>query len=315
MHPESVCPFLGMVEDSQTYYQYASNWNQCHRPARPSSVSMQHQAEYCLSAEHVNCPVFKSDWEGEFPVQFTSHHGGRRTSQDAAGQGALSRRSLLLVLAAILIILVAIGAVLAWRLPAVRGILGLDNTPAEETAGAGVGQTATAALEPTATAPPTASPPPTQTPPPTETAMPSATPAPTETPLPTNTPFPTPGPGFETPFGPDLGFLIHVVQPGESFTSIAQAFSTTSEVLQAINPTIEGASLWAGRQIVVPIGADGSEDLPIFIVVFTGEQVELQELADFYGSDPEGIRFYNALGPESGVPAGRWLIVPVEPES
>jgi LysM repeat protein len=114
-----------------------------------------------------------------------------------------------------------------------------------------------------------------------------------------------------TPFGPESGYLIHVVQAGESYLSIADLYGTTPAVLQGVNPTVEGASLWVGRQIVIPVGVTSLGSLPQFVVVFTTETVNINALADFYGSDPEQIRFYNQLGADDLVPSGRWLIIPL----
>jgi hypothetical protein len=129
----------------------------------------------------------------------------------------------------------------------------------------------------------------------------------------TFTPFPTAGPGLGTPFGPDRQFLIHVVAAGESYTSIGQIYATNPDVLRAVNPTLEGVSLWVGRQIVVPMGAQELADLPPFEITYTQEAVNLLALADFYESDPEQIRFYNQLGSAEEVPSGRWLIIPLFP--
>ncbi len=151
--------------------------------------------------------------------------------------------------------------------------------------------------------------------PPGETTTPEdpATPPPSQTmsASPTRTAFPTPGPGLETPFGPGGGFLIYLVRPGESFSSIAQAFGTSEAALRRSNGLLPTDLLQAERLIVVPIGQTDLEALPSFRIVYLTQKRSLAELAEDLAVDPEQIRLYNQLGTHQEIPVGRWLIVPV----
>ncbi len=313
--PGSICKYLGLREDSETFYLYPSAWNQCHRPGDfPIPVSSRYQGVHCLTAEHVNCPLYLPDWDGTVPAE--SH--GRPTKKRGASQRRKNRK---VIFTGIVITLALMGFI------AFLGMQGgvarnrtryIFNQIVEVFRG---DQPQNPVRRSTPTPPPpteTFTPAPSRTPPPSATLAPTLTPAPTDTPFflsPTSetTAFPTPGPGLMTPFGPSGGYLIHVVQAGESFVAIAQLYGTTATVLQALNPTVEGVSLWVGRQIVVPIGVTSAAGLPQFVVHFTTAMTDLFSLADFYQSDPEQIRYYNQLGEGETVPSGRWLIIPLLP--
>lgn len=318
--PHTVCKYLGVSDDPDTYFQYVSTWNYCHRPNSIQSLLPTHQADFCLSEKHKRCPVFQDSWSGEFPkdlMALTSPGRGSRAARYGGrgpGRGGRAALGWFLVLAAVAGIL----GLFAWTTPAVRvGLVRLFGGPQagrpSQVAGGGSLPVASETPALSQSLAPSATVEPSMTPLPSRTALPTLTPLPTETPAPTETPFPTPGPGLETPFGPSGQFVIHVVAPGESFNAIAARYNTTPEVLQAVNPSIEGTSLWVGRQLVVPIGASSAEDLPAFSVLFTTETVMLSDLAEEFGSDVEDIRYYNQLGDTDSVLSGRWLIIPIAP--
>ena len=327
--PPVVCRYLGGPDDLQTYFQFASSLNRCYRPSPIKTLSPTHQSEYCLSAKHASCPVFQENWDGNFPRDFLAmthrgkSHRRSKTRQTGVGldlrrrYGAMStqQRGLLismLVIMGVLAIVAAFGlrnsTVRARTFSFFRVMFGLGSGGAPA-----IVRFTPTPLQPAGTAEPFEAIIVAGTPAPTSQALASASPAPTAAPtiLPTSTQFPTPGPGFKTPFGPDGTFLIHVVTAGESFNSIAVQYSTTPTVLQAINPVIEGASLWVGRQLVVAVGVIDASALPVFEVFFTTAPASLTDLAEAFGTDPESIRLYNQLGETDAIPSGRWLIIPL----
>lgn len=66
---ESVCPHLGLVDDTATWYAFPTWENCCHRPAHPQSVDALYQSKMCLSRQHIYCPVFQEvgGWNGPLP--------------------------------------------------------------------------------------------------------------------------------------------------------------------------------------------------------------------------------------------------------
>jgi len=57
---QNACPFLGLQADSDSHLAYASNENYCHRGVSAKAIRTAHQQNYCLSAAHTQCAVFKN---------------------------------------------------------------------------------------------------------------------------------------------------------------------------------------------------------------------------------------------------------------
>ena len=60
---ERNCPFVGMREDPETLTAYPSTMNLCLHQKTPKQVDFSHQAKFCLSESHVNCPVYIGEME------------------------------------------------------------------------------------------------------------------------------------------------------------------------------------------------------------------------------------------------------------
>jgi len=306
--PPAICRHLGISNDPDTYFQYASTWNFCHRPDAIRPLATGVQGKHCLTANHVNCPVFQAGWDGRFPRDWVARSDEFEASDlSGAGPWRTVQTGVLFFL-----LITALALLFGFILPS---MLSPDERNFPVVAGAdpaALTEQVLTVLQPTETPVPSPTSAPTEAPAGSPTpGPPSATPEPL---TPTETPLPTDGPGLGTPFGPDDGFVIHVVLPGESYLSIANRYSTTPEVIQVLNPSVEGTSLWVDDRLVVPIGAAGAEGLPVFTTFFTTEAAGLTALADLLGTDPELLRYYNQLGDADLVPAGRWLIVPLPEE-
>ena len=52
----SACPHLGVNDDRDTYYLYATSVNRCYVRPVPVRVDTAHQDSYCLSPQHTACP-------------------------------------------------------------------------------------------------------------------------------------------------------------------------------------------------------------------------------------------------------------------
>ena len=97
------------------------------------------------------------------------------------------------------------------------------------------------------------------------------------------------------------------------FPKLTSKYLTTSEVLNQSNHNKEGASLWVGTVLVVMPGQTDQTDLPRFMNVSFEEQTNLSDISNKYGVSEETIRYFNSLGDLEWIPAGRWLIIQVEP--
>ncbi|MDO9085191.1 MAG: hypothetical protein Q7U53_03185 [Anaerolineaceae bacterium] len=61
------CPSLGLNYDQYTFMTVANNYHYCYHLAKPKTIALGHQNEYCLSENHVCCPIFLSG-ERIFPL-------------------------------------------------------------------------------------------------------------------------------------------------------------------------------------------------------------------------------------------------------
>ena len=68
----SSCSYLGKDEDPQTMLAYPSIWNKCHRAKPIVSPSLRHQNLFCLSNNHLSCPMLQEEKQGSLPSQFRS---------------------------------------------------------------------------------------------------------------------------------------------------------------------------------------------------------------------------------------------------
>jgi LysM repeat protein len=67
---------------------------------------------------------------------------------------------------------------------------------------------------------------------------------------------PTPGPTDTPPDTVDEGYLIHVVEPGETLISVASQYSVSVSMLRAVNPSIPASSdiIRPNQSLVIPLG-------------------------------------------------------------
>ena len=290
MENNEFCPFIGRETDSNTSHLYPSRANYCHRVNPPGRVSLTHQSQRCQTSEYKECSIYSQDRLTELPADIgvSKHKRSRRRPWRIAAVGSL---------------LFGMGVLF---------FLGVGGYyQASEAVG---NETSTSrAYFATPTSSPLPSPIPSSTLIPVFTS--ASTPLSILTPTITSTPYPTSGPNLTTPFGPNQSYLIHSVGNGESFASLKNRYQTTREVIEAINALPESDILPIGRKLVIMPGQVDPANLPIFEVVFLDQQMDVIEIAGMYSSSIEDIRYFNALDPSAeSIPAGRWLIVPVEQE-
>ncbi len=195
------CPHLGVIDDAETRFLFASPVSTCYRANPAGQVSLEHQQAYCLGQRHVDCPVFRAASPGALPgnIQLVKPRKIRRR------YWAVSAFALLAVVTAVFFLLSST------RLPA---------GPATDEAQATPLITAAAvALLPTSTATTTA----------TQTAVPTAT----VTPLPTATPRPTDIPATATTLPPT--FTVAPPKAPEAATATAVPLPVASVIVRLLN--------------------------------------------------------------------------------
>lgn len=55
---ESVCEYLGLIDDADSHATYATEAHRCYRLERPTKIASTHQDAYCLGPNHETCPVY-----------------------------------------------------------------------------------------------------------------------------------------------------------------------------------------------------------------------------------------------------------------
>ena len=306
-----VCPYLGTRDDGSSYFSYPSPGNHCYRVKPNQSISLPHQENTCLSENFNQCQIFSSAWEGPLPSDIQGVSNSKIFN--------FNKQTLLVFTVAALIIAVSFifvvfRNILPSRLPsqiaASPTLIVPTLTPVitdfqSTKSGIQVSPTTSkgsAEILPSATIIE-------NTPSPLPSA--TATQIPSETPTPTSL-FPTAGPALETAFGPDNRYIIHSVQEGEFFGKIAQDYNTSVEVISAANNLIEGANLWVGTLLVILPGINEPVDIPKFEIVFVEKQSTITEISEAYSVPKDELIFYNSLGTIEDIPAGRWIIFPIE---
>ena len=286
MNHKEACQFLGQKNDQSTSYIYPSQGNYCHKMNPPKRVQITHQAELCLKAEHEQCPIYSQERMEKLPADIVVAHKYKR-----------KKRLSWPILVGILVLFVVSGLFFfGSAFP-----LG-DSETGEKKISEEMAYYTTPTKKNTL---------PSLTPSRTLTPVPTSTSTPLLSPTITFTPFPTSGSNLTTPFGPDKSYLIHSVRAGESFAYLENEYNTTTEVIMATN--VLGNTLQPEMKLVIMPGQASPIDLPKFEVVFLDRDMDLIEIAGMYSASIEDIRYYNSLGLSTEtIPAGRWLIIPVE---
>lgn len=203
------CPYLGLPQDSNSFFAYATPIHRCHRGPEPIAIHPDDQEKYCLTPNHVNCPRYINAEVRLGPAEASAGGKGYKPyGWDVGPVAETERRPVLpwvaLALAAV-ILLSAVG-IIYFNQARLRQVLqGPWQAPLSgPTVVASVPSVAPFVVSGTGTATPTPfatwTPTPTDMPTATETATvtptftvtPTPTETPTATPTGTSTPMPTP---------------------------------------------------------------------------------------------------------------------------
>jgi hypothetical protein len=65
------CPYLGLKEDPETRLTFPSLRHYCQNAEPVQSVNLEHQALFCLTANHPNCPVFSNANQNILPEEIS----------------------------------------------------------------------------------------------------------------------------------------------------------------------------------------------------------------------------------------------------
>jgi hypothetical protein len=282
--PQNTCPELGLGDDPDTFSAFPSLLNVCYHVKPITTPIITHQRSFCLSENHVHCPLYAST------------HGVKMPKEMALNTHRLSKRNrLLLIGVATLILLVTTTVIL-------RFSAAWPNQPNQEPAPLTTGQ----ALVPLISTPVAE----------TDEAR-TSTPQVTETPQ-TETQAPStptkedPLLALDTPIGGEIQFIIHRVSEGETLQIFADQYNTTVEAITAVNHNLI-VPLWTNWIVIIPYNFTDVSGLPLFAAHQVEEEfIPLPELAQQLSTSLTDMMFYNNLDAEHILHKGEWLLVPQE---
>jgi LysM repeat protein len=285
---ETVCPHIGFTNDPKTTTFSPDLRNVCHHAHSPVHISLEHQASFCFSENFTKCPGYSEGWGKSVPKDVVASDLHSNTS----------KRTLTYIIVGIVFsVLITAGVILgiSGGLPGLDTPLLATTTPASYTVVQKVTQEST------------------HTPEPSETALPlrTATPDNRSTNTPTEQDTQTPGPALLTPIVNEYGeFVVHQVEEGESLQFIADIYKTKPDVLKIIN-ALDSGSIWPEQILVVWVGQETLEGLPVLNAKFQEEGSTIAELAAECGCLVEDLINWNQLEGVEWVDGSRWVIIPV----
>lgn len=285
---QTFCPHLGLKSDPTTSFSFPNKGNACfHAKGRPTP-ELEYQRTTCLSAQFINCPVYKSPPNVRLPDNI----------REPKNSKIFNPKTTLWVGLLILLIL---------------GILLTLNY--REQLFSQLTQLTVPAWQQTQQARPVTLPPS-----PTIESIPTKTQAPTASATSTMEPTPSPTSTREplvlalgTPFsGGDLKLIIHRVIEGESLGQYASRYNTTEAAIREVNYNLPSV-LFIEWVIVIPIDITDTTGLPAFQAIQMQEGgISVEAFARQLGVDVGDMSLYNNVDPDRILQPGEWILVPRE---
>lgn len=291
---ERVCPYLGFKNDPKTSTFSPDLRNACHQAKPPVHISITQQSSVCFSENFEECPGYCEGWDKNIPKELLAPDIYPTNSK---------KIWIYIVVCIAICLLGASGIYIGLN----DGFPGFRNTEVATTTPSLYTVVQQPAKESTSTELPT------------ETVIPLSTATSNESvnesenseqPVDTQ----TPGPALLTPFVTENGeFVIHQVVQGESLQYIADMYQTDPDVLKVIN-AIESGSIFPEQILVVWIGQEVRENLPVLMAEFLEEGINVAVLAIETGTSVEDLREWNHLEDMDWIEGNRWVILK-SPES
>jgi len=212
--------------------------NHCHHAKAPEPVELDHQATYCMSAAHRNCPVFLRSFAAPLPPQISA------IPQSPLRKGVVLWGVMTAVVASLTVFLLFGGWDWAnatmWFAEPIA-----SNTPSF------VLQPTTTPLLPAAGREPTQTPPPTN--PTLEEAVGGITITFTSSPQPVGSATPRPqATQAATSCSRPSGWVQYIVRTGDTLSSISEAFGISVAQLQSANCLGSSTKIYTGQILWVP---------------------------------------------------------------
>jgi LysM repeat protein len=231
-----VCPYLGVADDPRTHFVFPTTAHRCFSGSHREGIEVSHQAALCLSGQYLTCRRYVAPAKPVVPtaaavglvvlprsveasVAHVSSRARWRSASDGR-RGPVARPVIILVAALALAIVVT-------------GLLGLGGFLS---AGPSRTSDSSPAVGPASPAASRASP------------SVSSQPAPTTSVPPTSGPTPSPSPRASVRALPTT----HIVQRGETLTSIARHYGVTLDALEKANKIKDPSLIVVGQRLIIP---------------------------------------------------------------
>jgi len=291
------CPYLGLLDDTDTSHGFPSNWNYCHHSCPIACPKLEYQTQYCLSKNHLHCLILLNQQLVPLPNYL-------RTSRSYVNT---SKRSLFQLAVYIFVgIVVFVG--LAWGFLVQDPVLSKVNStslatellveretsspifnasvtpPANQAITAGnLNETHTATLARTPTF--------------TKTVTSSLTSILSKHRL-------------DVLIGTDYKFAIHRVAGGENFNQYADKYQTSVKAIVAVNYNLK-TPVRVGTLVIIPAGFSDVAHIPDFEAYeLTETGKSLGALAQELGVRVADLKYYNAIDAAESLVIGDWLLIP-----
>jgi hypothetical protein len=284
------CPFLGLVDDRESYTSYPSEWNVCYHVQPIAAPNHSHQEAYCLSTEYALCPIFNTESPQKMPDGVKLR---RQISIEKIKQIGI------IAVLVLFVILVIVGILFReqWldKIPEFSSDTGtgteLINSDDRQT-GTIVSPTSTGLFSEISLAP---------------LATEKAPTDPTAALNPTKT---DPILALEVPIGDEVQFVMHRVLPGESLAIFADQYNTSIDAIIAVNANLI-SPLWVDWVVIVPVNFSDINGLPAFEAYQVEEEgVSLEVLAERLSAAVDQMSLYNNIDTDHKLHVGEWLLVP-----
>lgn len=311
-HANCACPYLGLMDDADTSLTFPSVGSGCHCSRPIASPNLRHQAEYCLSDNHRQCPVFLNQHEASpLPNHLRASHSRMDESMRSPARVFVFVFIGIVALAGLFWGFSTLGLILpnAASTPLVISpTLSPSRTPVATETEPALFSSESIAVIFTASAIHTVV---------IRTAASTYTPTLTGTVTASPTVFHTPTRivplserQLDVPIGSDYKFLIHKVMGGENFNQYADKYGTSVEAIVTINYKLK-TPVWVDTLVVIPVGFTDVASLPAFEAhEVTEAGKSLETLAQELGVSAADLNYYNAIGVGESLLAGDWLLVP-----
>jgi len=318
--PNGTCPFLGLNDDDSSHMAFTSPENFCHQCKPPVSITLEHQNDFCLDANFLNCPVYQSGAGKRMPANLVFD---RRLY--ATRSAPFDRRILWMgMIFAVVFVLVVVAsfffskknaapAVDEPSINAVQSLTAIANSAiSTATIQSGAINTAVPALEtdtPSSLVTETVSPFPSLT-----STLPASTPTIAATdpssPAPTLTQTQIPPHSLEVPIGSGQQYIIHRVADGENLTTLVDTYQTSLEAIQAVNATLI-IPIRIDAVLIIPLNIKDVKGLPkLEPFQVTQDQTTPEALAELLKTDAALFKSLNGFTDGESITKGSWVIIP-----